>query len=188
MAERLKKVLVVYATVSGCTTTIAHRIADDIIAFAARPTVASVEDLPQITHDYDAVVFGSGMRMGKWHKDARIWLQNNFDYLSTIPVACYSVGLLSANGQANSDAQAKKDLESAVASFGNLKPVGMVALPGWKRSDGFSTMERIALKVYPLEDGDYRDWDKVDRWVSQVAPKMLGTQAQYGTSYGASVR
>ena len=58
MDERLKKVLVVYSTLSGCTTTIAKRIGVDLIAYDARPLVASVEEMPNIDVDVDAVVFG----------------------------------------------------------------------------------------------------------------------------------
>ncbi len=174
MDERLKRVLVAYSTISGCTATIARRIGVDLIAYACRPTVASVEDMPRIEGEYDAVVFGSGMRMGKWHKDARSWLQDNIDVLSKIPLAFFSVGLLSASGKAGSVAQAEHDLESAISSAGLQHPVSSVVLPGWKRSEGFSAMEKLALRVYPLEEGDYRDWDKTDHWVTQVAPVLLG--------------
>ncbi len=181
MDERLKKVLVVYSTLSGCTTTIARRIGVDLIAYDARPLVASVEEMPTIDVDVDAVVFGSGMRMGKFHKDARDWLMGNVDVLAQLPTAFFSVGLRPATPQGNNMAQAEHDLDAVVSSIGGtVHPVGSVVLPGWKRSEGFNTMERIALRVYPLEDGDYRDWDKVDAWVREVAPVLLGTKARWG--------
>ena len=181
MDERLKKVLVVYSTLSGCTTTIAKRIGVDLIAYDARPLVASVEEMPNIDVDVDAVVFGSGMRMGKFHKDAREWLMANVDVFSQMPTAFFSVGLRPATPQSNSLAQAEHDLDAAVSSLGGaLHPVGSVVLPGWKRSEGFNTMERLALRVYPLEDGDYRAWDKVDAWVREVAPVLLGNGPRWG--------
>ena len=188
MGKRLERVLVIYATVSGCTTTIARRIASDLIAYACCPRIASVEEMPVVGDDADAVVFGSGMRMGRLHKEARDWLRRNDDALSRLPVACYSVGLLSATGQKSSIGQALHELESNVASSGHIEPVGMEALPGWKRSEGFSAMEKLALRVYPLDDGDYRDWNKVDRWVTEVAPLLLGRGPAFCTTFGAELR
>lgn len=181
MDERLKKIFVIYSTLSGCTTTIAKRIGVDLIAYGARPFVVSVEEMPHIASDADAVIFGSGMRMGKFHKDAREWLMANVDTFSQLPTAFFSVGLRPASPQANGMVQAERDLDAAVTSLGGtLHPVSSVVLPGWKRSEGFNTMEKLALRVYPLEDGDYRDWDKVDAWAREVAPVLLGNGPRWG--------
>lgn len=181
MGERLKKVLVVYSTLSGCTTTIAKRIGVDLIAYGVRPVVASVEEFPQVEGDYDAIIFGSGMRMGKFHKEAREWLQTNIDILSRVPIAFFSVGLKPAGAQPGAIAQAERDLQDVVSSFGGaFRPTAAAVLPGWKRSEGFKTMEKLALRVYPLEDGDYRDWNKVDSWVRETAPTLVARKAHWG--------
>lgn len=182
MSERLKKILVVYSTLSGCTTTIAKRIGVDVIAYNARPVVANVEEMPTIPSDVDAVIFGSGMRMGKFHKEARDWLQANMGILTHTPVAFYSVGLRVATAQPGTIEQAERELDAAVSGLSReaIAPVRSAVLPGWKRSEGFNTMEKLALRVYPLEDGDYRDWDKVDAWVREVAPVLLGNGPRWG--------
>lgn len=180
MGERLKNVLVAYSTLSGCTTTIARRIAADLIAYDVCPLVASVEDLPKVSTSIDAVIFGSGMRMGKFHRDARDWLMANAGVLSHRPLALFSVGLRPATSQTGALQQAERDLNAQLSSIAALHPVRSVVLPGWKRSEGFSTVEKIALRVYPLEDGDYRDWDMVDGWVREVAPILVGHGARVG--------
>ena len=74
MVERLKRVLVVFSTMSGCTATIARRVGVDLIAYGLAPVVRSVEDVAEIEPGrFDAVIFGSGVRMGKFHKEARDW-------------------------------------------------------------------------------------------------------------------
>lgn len=173
MVEGLKKVLVAYSTLSGCTTTIARRIGADLIAYGVRPTVASVQEVQIIPEDVSAVVFGSGIRLGKFHKEARDWLTVNAEFLDAHPLALFSVGLRAAAPQ--TEGMAERDLDSALHMNGrDLHPRSSVVLPGWKRSEGFSNMEKLALRVYPLADGDYRDWDKVDSWVRVAAPAMLG--------------
>ena len=108
MSEHLKNVLVVYSTLSGCTTTIARRIGADLIAYDVKPCVASVEEMPRIDRSFDAVIFGSGMRMGKFHKEARDWLQANSDILAHLPIAFYSVGLRAATPQSGMLEQAER--------------------------------------------------------------------------------
>ena len=175
MGERLKRVLVVYSSGSGCTVTIARRISTDFIAYAVRPTIASVAEMPVVEKGvYDAIVFGGSMRMGKWLKEAREWLQTNIDVLSHTPTAFFSVGLLPASGKDSNIIQAEQELESAISSAGSLHPVAAAALPGWKRTEGFTTLENLALKIYPLQEGDYRDWDQVDHWTTQIAPRLVG--------------
>ena len=182
MSERLKKVLVAYSTLSGCTATIAKRIGVDVIAYDARPIVASVEEMPTVSPDVDVVLFGSGMRMGKFHKEARDWLQANMGVLSQKPVGFFSVGLRAATAQSGANELAERELDAALSGMGgdHLTPVRSAVLPGWKRSEGFNTMEKLALRVYPLEDGDYRDWNKVDAWVREVAPVLLGNGPRWG--------
>ena len=98
-----------------------------------------------------------------------------------MPCAFFSVGLRPAIAQGGGIAQAERELAAAVSSIGvALHPAGSVVLPGWKRDEGFNTMEKIALRVYPLEEGDYRDWDKVDAWVREVAPVMLERGPRWG--------
>lgn len=172
MLHRMSKVLVAYSTLSGCTTTIAKRIGCDFIAYGVRPQVVSVEEMPMIPADIDAVVFGSGVRMGKFHKEARDWLTANAEFLDKHPLALFSVGLRAASPQ--TEGLAERDLDTVMHETAHgLHPKASVVFPGWKRSEGFTSMEKLALRVYPLAEGDYRDWDKVDAWVRSTAPLMF---------------
>lgn len=173
MLERMEKVLIAYSTLSGCTTTIAKRIGTDFLAYGTRPQVVSVEQMPVIPEDIDIVVFGSGVRVGKFHKEARDWLTANAEFIDKHPLALFSVGLRAASPQ--TEGLAEKELDTVLHEMpSGIHPRSSVVFPGWKQSEGFSGMEKLALRVYPLADGDYRDWDKVDSWVRHTAPMMLG--------------
>jgi menaquinone-dependent protoporphyrinogen oxidase len=175
MNHRLQRVLVLFSSVSGCTTSIAHRIGADLIAYGVKPVVYSVGECPLISKgDFDAIILGSGTRLGRWHRDMRDWLDQNKALLESVPVACFTVGLhgIRADGSLNEEL-AQEGLErimNANELHGNM---GNEFFPGWKRTEGFSSMERIALRVYPLAEGDYRDWDRVDAWVREIAPELI---------------
>ena len=62
----MNKVLVVYATKSGCTTDIAKKIGDTLAENGASVDVVPAEKAGGVD-GYDAVVVGSGVRVGQWH-------------------------------------------------------------------------------------------------------------------------
>ena len=172
MLHRMAKVLIAYSTLSGCTTTIAKRIGCDFIAYGVRPQVVSVEEMPVIPADIDAVVFGSGVRMGKFHKEARDWLTANAEFLDKHPLALFSVGLRAASPQ--TEELAERDLDTVVHETAHgLHPKASVVFPGWKRSEGFTAMENLALRVSPFAEGGDLDWEGVAVWVRSPAPLMF---------------
>lgn len=187
MVQRLQRVLILYSTVSGCTETIARRIGVDLIAYGLRPTVLPVEAVATLDTDkYGAVILGSGLRLGRWHRDMRDWVARNKAALDLVPHASFTVGLHGVRPDGSFDgSQVQDDLQRVMAASGMDKAQGQVFLPGWKRTQGFSSMERIALRVYPLADGDYRDWDLVDSWVGSIVSSLI-TQAGDSSAQGRS--
>ncbi len=175
MISRLHRVLILFSTVSGCTATIARRIGTDLIAYGVKPQVCSVEESSGIvTESFDACILGSGVRLGRWHKDMREWVMANIEGLSHMPVALFSVGLRGVMPDRSIDKKAfSSELEASLASVGVKPTAGKAFLPGWKQSEGFSAMEKLALRMYPLPEGDYRDWDLVDAWVSTIVTDLL---------------
>lgn len=188
MGARLRRVLVLYSTVSGCTASIARRIGADLIAFGVRPQVCAVGECPEIeVGSFDAVVLGSGVRLGRWHKDMREWIMANRAKLAGRPLALFSVGLhgVMPDGSLDRDA-VSADLKRVLASVGVKATAGETFLPGWKQTEGFSSMEKVALRVYPLAEGDYRDWDLVDSWVHSIAPLLLDDRRRPAADAGAA--
>ncbi len=88
----MNKVLVVYATKSGCTTDIAKKIGDTLAENGASVDVVPAEKAGGVA-GYDAVVVGSGVRMGQWHSSARSWVTANADALKGLPVAFFTCNL-----------------------------------------------------------------------------------------------
>ena len=168
----LKKVLIAYVSASGATDGIAHRIAADCIAYGAKPSLLDISKNPQVKN-YDAVIFGCGIRIGKWHKEGMDWLLSQKDYLVSTPFAVYSVGLKPATDDPNQHKQALSELQTNVDQLAPAKPLAQTVFAGWKNPEGFSKMESLQLKMYPIDYGDYRDWNVIDRWVKEIAPKLF---------------
>lgn len=98
----MKKVLVVYATGTGCTADIAERIGKILAGYDATVEVASAKEAPA-ADGYDAVLVGSGVRAGNWHKPAKEWLARNANAITGTPLALFTTCLTLAQGPAKTD-------------------------------------------------------------------------------------
>ena len=79
------KVLIAYAGKTGTTERAAKLLGKRFSNVTLRDlTVGSPNP-----DDYDAVIVGSSIRMGTLHKDARRWLEDNWDVLKTKKFGCF---------------------------------------------------------------------------------------------------
>lgn len=79
------KVLIAYASKTGTTGRAARLLSERFSDVTLRDlTVGSPNP-----DDYDAVILGSCIRMGMLHRDARRWLNNNWDVLKTKKFGCF---------------------------------------------------------------------------------------------------
>ena len=167
----MSKVLVVYSTKSGCTEGVAKRIG---AALACKPD-ASVEVVPAeeapAAEDYDAVVVGSGIRVGQWHETARTWVSDNAAALRQVPVAFYTVGLMITNGAEKLPEVAA--YAAPVAEAAGITPIDTGLFAGWNQPGSFPLVERLVLKAMKAPVGDFRDWDAIDSWAEKVAPRLV---------------
>ncbi|HNU67812.1 MAG TPA: flavodoxin domain-containing protein [Myxococcota bacterium] len=163
------KILVVYATHSGCTEDVARRIGTALRQGGAEVKVIPVESAPAPA-GFDAVIVGSGVRAGKWHGPAIRWIEKHAAAVRAIPHAMFTVCLMMRDGQK----KAPEVLAFTQPVFDrlDLKPVGVGLFPGWFVPEKFPLFERIILKMMKTPMGDFRDFDAVDSWVSVVAPRL----------------
>ena len=76
MRNDASKVLVCYATGTGCTKGVAERIAAMLRRTGLQVDVKPFERHPDPAR-YDAIVAGSGTRAGSWHPIAKKWMTKN---------------------------------------------------------------------------------------------------------------
>lgn len=169
----MSKVLIVYASGTGCTAGIAERIGATLATAGSTVEVVAAKGAPGAA-GYDAVLVGSGVRAGSWHKAAKEWVAGNADALKAgtlgaIPVAFFTACLSMADAEKADEARAYTD--ALIAETG-VEPVDVGLFAGWNEPKEFPFVERTILKLMKAPTGDFRDWDAIDAWTTEVAGKL----------------
>jgi len=164
----MSKVLVVYGTTSGCTQSLAEKVGDTLAQAGATVQVFSAKDAPSVS-GYDAVVVGSGVRAGQWHKPAQSWVAANAKALKSIPVAFFTCGLMIRDGESKADEV--RAYSKAIEDANGIDPVDVGLFAGWNDKH-LSFPERTILKMMKSPEGDFRDFAAVEAWTKAVAPRL----------------
>jgi len=165
----MSKVLVVYGTKSGCTTGVAQRIGSTLAGSGANVDVVSADKAGDPS-EYDAVVVGSGIRMGQWHEPVRSWVANHADSLKNRPTAFYLACLTLASEPEKVD-EVRAYVDPVIEQTG-VEPVALGTFSGWNEPKSFSFLERTILKAMKAPAGDFRDWAAIDAWTLDTARKL----------------
>jgi menaquinone-dependent protoporphyrinogen oxidase len=156
-------VLVAVASRHGATQEIAEEIgkvihqggfAVDVVKLTGSSGYGPLPDPAQ----YDAVVIGSAIYMGRWLGPARDFVANNIEVLTAKPVWAFSSGPI---GEA-------KDAASAGAAD-QVTPVDQRTFGGRLERDGLGFAERALVTVMRTADEDDRDWPEIRSWAEGIA-------------------
>ena len=167
------KVLVTVASKHGATAEIGTAIADTLREaglYVAELTPEHVNSLAE----FDAVVVGSALYMGRWMGEARDFVNENAEALSKKPVWLFAsgpiIGTLNAPNDGADAAEGQKLQEligarEARVFAGELK----------KESLGF--VEKQIVKMVKSPWGDYRPWDEIRSWAESIAHELEAVPA-----------
>lgn len=169
------RVLVAYASRSGSTAEIADRIAARIRESGIDTDCISVTDHPLISA-YDAFVIGSSVYVGRWEKDARTFIESHAEALASHPTWLFSSGPLGTertleNGEDKlSGAVVASELERLTTA---VHPRGHAVFFGAFHADraafGIRMFRLLPAARKLLEEGDFRDWQSIERWGDEIA-------------------
>lgn len=163
-----QKVLVWYATRYGSTREIADAVAGELsLAGFVVDLVPAERDVDPL--DYDAVVLGSPLYMGKWLIDARDLVSRHRASLSERPVAVFTVGY-SLRDQVQEHLRSGENALDAVRQF--LIPVDAAFFPGKVDPDKMSASDRSITLLGGVAPGDFRDFARVREWARSLAGKL----------------
>jgi len=181
------KTLIVFGTRYGATTGTSEEIAKVLREedFDVRVANAKQENIKDIS-EYDLIIVGSGMRMGKWTSQADDFLKKFQKELGQKKFAIFASTMKTVSereGKTEDVAKMHKAaLEDKVAQF-NLRPIALGFFGGvldynkmgflFKRTMGFlkPQLEKDGFKESEPDLYDLRDWDEIRSWAKELAKK-----------------
>lgn len=170
----MSHVVVAYATRYGSTAEVAEAIGKRLGAAGVQADVRPVREIDSLA-DADAVVLAAPLYIGSLLKDARRFLERHQQALAQLPIA---VALLGPTAASDDMAEAKQQIEPALAKVPWLKPVDTEMFVGAYDPDKLRGADKLlaVLPASPLHDrpaADDRDWAAIEAW-SDALPAQLG--------------
>jgi len=172
----MAKILVAYATRLGATRGIAVAIGAGLQSRRHDVIVQSVEDAADPA-GFDAVVLGSGVFAGHWHKPATEFARRHADVLSTRPTWLFSSGPIGDReiDLTRSDPMNLPELQRLIEPRGHRVFWGAFDRAAVNNSDLNRVFRFTAKKFIP--EGDWRDWQAIDDWAGEIARDLEPTPA-----------
>jgi menaquinone-dependent protoporphyrinogen oxidase len=159
---------------------IAERIAG--VLRTALPAGAVV-DVPPVAgradvSSYDAVVLGSAVYMGRWLEDAR---QAAARIVARPPrhVWLFSSGPI---GDPPKPAEVPAEVGHLVAA---TRADGHRVFAGRLDRQRLGLAEKAMVLALRVADGDFRDWDAIDRWGAQIAAELCASPGESDVGSGS---
>ena len=148
----MTRVLVAHASKYGSVEEVARYIGavlrDTGVACDVVPARAA-ENVPE----YDFVVLGSGLYMGRLHRDARRFLHRHHHELEHSRFAVYAMGPLSDDPAEKE--KVRPQLEHGLERYPDVHPLAAEIF------GGVIDPERMAFPFKHMPAGDHRDWDEI---------------------------
>ncbi|WP_049920708.1 flavodoxin domain-containing protein [Haloferax sulfurifontis] len=170
--------LVIYGTGEGQTAKIAERVATVLSERGHEASALNVHDqLESFTlEEYDSVVVGASIHVGKHQGEVRDFVTDNQDALSEMPTAFFQVSLSSANEEKREEAAGY--VESFLTET-EWHPDRIGQFGGALRFSEYGFLKRLMMKRIandllteerkPTGDLEFTDWDAVDAFAADVA-------------------
>lgn len=160
----MQKVLVVYASRCGSTVEVAQAVAEQLCRRGDSAEVCAVEEASDPAN-YDAVVVGSAIRMGKWLPAAVQFVERHQATLAQKPTAFFTVHMLNVDDSAQSRA-ARAEYVAPVHAL--LAPQAEAFFAGKMDFARLNFMDRLMAKMVKSKEQDLRNWTAIRTWGDQL--------------------
>ena len=171
MTERVKNVLVVYASRLGSTAETAAFIADQLANEGASVDVKSIDEETAL-NEYDLVIVGSAIRYDRWLPEAVEFVKSRQSVLIERKLAYFFTCLTLAKRTETTERKAAQYAEKLVQMSPQLRPISIGRFGGVLNTEKAPWMTKALLRllsfVTGLKEGDYRNWKEISEWAKAL--------------------
>jgi len=170
--EKQMKVALIYSSKTGTTSEIATFMKKCIEKKGC--TVDLITAGKQVNlKNYQAVIVGSSIYMGKWNKEASRFIEQNQNSLKSIPVAYFSVGMSFDKTDEKSLQQINQYLEKERKL---VQPIMEGRFLGRMDFSKLNFFQRMISKMVGAKEEDKRDWKAIEAWTDSFLQKAEAKQ------------
>lgn len=163
-----RNILVTYASKYGSTKEIAEKIGEVLRQAGLQADVLPVEGIRDLTQ-YQAVILGSAVYIGKWQKEAVEFLQAHEKTLADRPVWLFSSG---PTGEGDPvELLEGWRLPAALQPVADrIQPRDIAVFHGYINPEKLNFIEKWAVKSLVKKPmGDFRKWDSIITWGTRIS-------------------
>jgi len=158
------KILVAYASKAGSTIEIANRVAEKITENDKSVDVLPVNKVEDLTA-YQAVILGSAIRIGAVLPEVSKFVETNKDILITKSLNVFVV-CMTLNEDSEENRKTVSDYLEPIRKL--VQPANEGLFAGVMDLTKLNLIERLMMKSMKTQQGDFRNWEKIDNWAKEA--------------------